>query len=218
MRPAELSTSRERNMSESITVPIALAACLCGSFTIAGDEQTDKSVRPLQLNVDKNGRILVLNQRLTVDELKPVLTQILKTMPQDRRPPVELNVHPDSRHEHVVGLTDLCKALKLTKITLQVTKESSRRITDKPVSKQTLKEAVERVESLDGDVHSNDGVVVQISFHKKKIGDAELKLIPVFRGLISLSLTGTEITDAGRPRLVCHRGHSTTYCFKLGFV
>ena len=90
------------------------------ALTFSDDDKADEP-QPIRLQLDADGKVLVLGRKVDPDQLKPILKQLIKLVSDgDTRPAVSIRVDEETKHENVVKLVDLCQEPGVTQVSMSV--------------------------------------------------------------------------------------------------
>ena len=103
---------------------LILAAVFVPGAALSFPEKKDAKPEPVTLKLGADNKLAVLGRRISPDQIKPILAQVIKVATVDgKKPAVKLEVNGEALHENVVKLTDICSALDIDKITMVTVEE-----------------------------------------------------------------------------------------------
>jgi len=115
-------TCRHRNPKSHWLLLLVLVAVFVpgAALTLSDDDKPDEP-QPIRLQLDADGKVLVLGRNVDADQLKPILKQLIKLVSDgDTKWAVSIQVDEETRHENLVKLVDLCQELGVTKVSVSV--------------------------------------------------------------------------------------------------
>ena len=149
IRPVELTAKRlehimspdarhGRNPWRHWLLLLILAAVFVPGAALSFPEKKEAKPEPVTLRLGADNKVAVLGRRISPDQIKPILAQVIKVATVDgKKPAVKLEVDGEALHENGVKLTDICSSLGIDKITMVTTEE-------KPAEKKPTAETTPR--------------------------------------------------------------------------
>ena len=146
IRPVELTAKRlERIMSPETRhgrnswrhwlLLLILAAVFVPGAALSFPEKKEAKPEPVTLKLGADNKVAVLGRRISPNQIKPILSQVVKLATVDgKKPEVKIEADGEALHESVVKLTDICASLGINKISL-ITVEA--KPVDEPSPKST---------------------------------------------------------------------------------
>lgn len=135
IRPVELTAKRlehimspdarhGRNPWRHWLLLLILAAVFIPGAALSFPEKKDAKPEQVTLKLGADNKVAVLGWRISPDQIKPILAQVIKVATvEGKKPAVKLEVDGEALHENVVKLTEICSSLGIDKITMITIKE-----------------------------------------------------------------------------------------------
>jgi len=131
-------TCRHLAHTLSLLLLVLVAVFVPGAALTFSEDNKPDEPQPIRLQLDADGKVLVLGRKVAGDQLKPILKQLLKLVRDgDTKPAVSIQADEETKHENLVKLIDLCRELGVTTFSLSVVRSPQSQDKTDPTAKKS---------------------------------------------------------------------------------